>query len=192
MVELRIGETTDKTQRARAVIRDWLSSREYPEQFKAFFFHWTLLNLYYNALSKEKKEIKRVLEFGRKHENLFESVKICAEDLVKTECVGSKIGPAPPNGWVKTATLQLRDALNVDGLSVCGRCREEKETACRTVKLKQHDFGNMEALMSILYQIRCNLFHGEKTEHTNGNQVTRNRLLVKIGNTALEKILDLI
>jgi len=176
-------------QNAKEVIRDWLASRNYPEQFKDFFFHWTLLNLYYDALSKEEKETKRILEFGRKNENLFSSVKIDAEELVMTECVGRGKGPVPPNSWVKTATLQLREALDIDGLHVCAKCRVVKKNECKSIKLEQYNFGNMEALMRILYQVRCNLFHGKKTEHTDGDQVARNRFLVNIGNGVLGEVL---
>jgi len=47
----------------------------------------------------------------------------------------------------------------------------------------------MEALMRILYQIRCNLFHGDKIEYKNGEQADRNKFLVNIGNKMLEKVL---
>lgn len=181
--------TTDKMERTKETIDNWLMSRGYPREFQLFFFHWTLLNLYYNELSKEKAEVKRVLKFGREYERLFDGVKTETRDLIKTECVGEGEGPVPPNRWVKTASSQLRKSLKVDESSICAECRTSKRKKCKTIKLKTHNFKRMEALMRILYQVRCNLFHGDKTEHTDGEQARRNRLLVKVGNNVLEKIL---
>jgi len=173
-------------QRAKETITSWRKLGKYPEAFLHFFFQWTLLNLYYNALSKKIKEPYRVLEFGRKYENLFNNVKNDAIDLIKTECVGEGKEDAPPNSWVKTASLQLRKALNIDSNSVCANCRREKRRECEKIEIEPYTFGKMEALMRILYQIRCNLFHGDKTEYENGAQAERNKFLVKIGNKTLE------
>jgi len=174
---------------AKETIRSWLKLGGYSEEFRHFFDQWTLLNLYYNECSKESKEVDKVLEFGRKYEESFGNVKNYAFDLMKTECVGNGKGDAPPVSWVKTASLQLRKALNIDPNSVCAGCRKEKRRECEKIKIEQYSFGKMEALMRILYQIRCNLFHGDKTEYKNGAQAKRNRSLVNTSNKILEKIL---
>lgn len=127
---------TDKMQLAEETIRSWLKSKGYPPEFLHFFFQWTLLNLYYNELSKESNEVDRVLEFGRKYGKMFSNIKNDAFDLIKTECVGKGRGHAPPDGWVKTASLQLRKALNVDLNSVCANCRKEKRTECQKIKIR--------------------------------------------------------
>lgn len=176
-------------QLAEETIRSWLKSRGYPPEFQHFFFQWTLLNLYYNELSKENKEVDRVVEFGREYEKSFSFVKHDAFVLIKTECVGKGKGDAPPDSWVKTASLQLRKALSMDSNSVCAGCRKEKRRECEKIEVEQYSFGKMEALMRILYQIRCNLFHGDKTEYKNGAQAKRNKFLVNIGNEILEKVL---
>ena len=52
-----------------------------------------------------------------------------------------------------------------------------------------YNFGSMEALIRILYQVRCNLFHGDKTEREEF-QMGRNQLLVKIGDHITAAILN--
>ena len=47
-------------------IKIWLKKiNDYPENFKAFFFNWTLFNVLYNAVSNYEEEYQRVLELGR-------------------------------------------------------------------------------------------------------------------------------
>lgn len=176
-------------QTVKKTISSWLVIRDYPEDFLLLFFRWTLLNSYYNELSKKSNEIDRVLEFGRKYEKLFSAVKDYAIDIAKTECIGNGKGEKPPNTWIKTASLQLRKALDINLEDVCANCRKAKRRKCQIITTKPYNFGKMEALMRILYQIRCNLFHGDKTEYQNGAQVERNKFLIKIGNNILEKVL---
>lgn len=109
--------------------------------------------------------------------------------MVKTECVGKGSLTETPSSWVKTATLQLRRKLGINVESVCTTCRKEKRQECCEVKTEKSEFGSMEALMGILYQIRCNLFHGDKTEREEF-QMERNKSLVRIGNRILTIILN--
>lgn len=54
--------------------------------------------------------------------------------------------------------------------------------------LGNYNFQDFEALMRILYQIRSNLFHGDKLAQ-NGYQNQRNQELVTQGNIVLRTIL---
>lgn len=180
---------TDKMQRVKQTIKSWVKSNNYPPEFLNFFFHWTLFNLFYNELSKEEEEVFRVLDFGRKHEKLFPRIKENMIALIRTECVGEGREDSPPNEWVKTASLKLRRVLHVNPRSICTKCRNKKRQECQQVKIRPYKFGEMEAAMRILYQIRCNLFHGDKTEHTNGEQAKRNWFLVEASDKIIERIL---
>jgi len=182
-------KTSDTLKKASEVVDNWLKSRGYPQDFLRFFFQWTLLNLYYNAFSQSDEEMKKVLEFGREYDNAFNSVKEEVANLVRTECVGDGKYEAPPNSWVKTASLLLRKRLGINQQSICSVCREHKRRMCDNVNLESYNFGNMEALMRILYQIRCNLFHGDKTEYRDGEEAERNKMLVSLGNQVLEIVL---
>jgi hypothetical protein len=54
--------------------------------------------------------------------------------------------------------------------------------------LEQAKYTPLEAILLIIYQIRCNLFHGSKTE-TNGEEFERNHLLVRASAQVMEKLL---
>jgi hypothetical protein len=178
----------DRIEVVKNTIRHWLTAREYPREFKEFFLKWTLLNLYYNEVSGKKHEADRVLEFGRKHESLFNKLKNEAVELVVMECVGRGPSTEPPDSWVKTATLQLREKLGINA-NACDTCRSDKRQKCQNVKTVKYEFGCMEALIRILYQVRCNLFHGDKTEREEF-QMGRNQLLVQIGDRITAVILN--
>ena len=176
----RIDEVKD-------AITHWMMGK-YPNEFKEFFVRWMLLNLYYNETSKQNREVDRVLEFGKKHEILFNQLKDEASKLVCTECVGRGLGNEPPDKWVKTATLQLRKKLGIDA-NVCDTCRSEKRQECQNVETVEYEFGCMEALMRVLYQVRCNLFHGDKTNREEF-QMERNQSLVRTGNRIIAIVLN--
>ena len=86
-----------RIQAVRNTIKQWLVSAHYSREFEAFFLKWALLNLYYNETSGERQEVDRVLEFGRKHEGLFNQLKNEAVELVSMECVGRGPGTEPPD-----------------------------------------------------------------------------------------------
>jgi hypothetical protein len=185
-----LGEILENSriQTVRNTIKQWLVYEHYSREFEAFFLKWTLLNLYYNEVSGEKHEVDRVLEFGRKHESLFNKLKNEAVELVGMECVGRGPSTEPPDSCVKTATLQLREKLGINA-NVCDTCRSDKRQKCQNVKTVEYEFGCMEALIRILYQVRCNLFHGDKTEREQF-QMGRNQLLVQIGDRITAVILN--
>ena len=183
-----LGRCRTEIEKVKDNIKYWMDSG-FPREFLEFFFKWALLNLYYSKISNQKCEVYRVLDFGKKHEDLFDYVEDHARELVKKECVGEGLEAAPPSRWVKTATLQLRRKLGIDTERVCATCRSEKRRKCCEVKTEEYEFGRMEALMRILYQIRCNLFHGGKTEWGRG-QMKRNQCLVETGNKVVTIILE--
>ena len=188
-------ESSDKTKVAKNTIRRWLLSQNYPPEFQQFFFRWTLLNQCYNEISDELSETGRVLEFGRKNEKLINqprsstrAILASAIRLVQDECVGDGRGESPPNSWVKTASMQLREKMNIDIATICKRCRRNKYLECQNIQLENYKFSPFEALSRIVYQVRCNLFHGDKSEYK-GEQGRRNKDLVVASNIILDNVL---
>lgn len=174
---------------ALEAIRDWIDGRNiYPPSYFQFFFHWTLLNLCYNASSDKREEVQRVLEFGRSHERLWnEEIAGLTRELVSTECVGDGKGEALPSDHILAATRQLRQRLSIEHELICSKCR--KKDRCRKSSPINYNFSNLEGVVRILYQIRCNLFHGDKTEIGDRVQRKRNDLLIDVGNNILEDLL---
>lgn len=176
---------SDKESEVLKTIKYWLKhEKSYPPNYYAFFTKWTLVNLYYNLFISEK-EVYRVLELGEELESYWDKeLENLARKLVLTECVGEGPGADPPNKHVRDATLYLREVLGINSEDICSECRKNKSCSKkRTGEFKK----KMQALLRIIYQIRCNLFHGDKV-YTN----ERNNELVEVANEILDKVLKLL
>jgi hypothetical protein len=158
---------------------------EYPSCYHAFFTKWSLINPLYNACSRERREPCRVIDFGEKNESLWsQGIEDYTKTLVSCECVGNGKNDALPDEFVRTATLHLRRELNII-VDVCSNC--SKTNTCDRSEISNPNFHKLDATMRILYQIRCNLFHGDKPE-LDGEQGDRNKELVGIGDKILTNI----
>jgi hypothetical protein len=175
-------------------IRYWLNNRDnYPEPYNTFFVQWTLFNSYYSKYRGRDK--KNVMKFADEHgDTLWENDKIqsVAKEFSEVECVGEGIGGNPPHLEVKSATIFLRELLGIDHDRICSNiCREEKKLQCSSVRLANWEGNPASALLRIIYQIRCNLFHGDKLEY-DGLEAERNMSLVSRCREVLDEVLKYI
>jgi len=107
--------------------------------------------------------------------------------LIKDEWVGNGRSTSVPSKYVKTATKQLREKLGI--VNECENCREIKRRECQRIALTDYIYEPFEAILKIIYQIRCNLFHGNKLV-LEGDQFERDRKLINAGNSILEIVLE--
>lgn len=114
-----------------------------------------------------------------------DSIKI----IIKDECIGDGEFASEPSKYVKTATIQLRKKLSL--ANGCENCREMKKRVCQNVPQTNHIYRPFEAILRIIYQIRCNLFHGNKLVLF-GAQFIRDKKLVKASNSILSVVLNTI
>jgi len=157
---------------------------EYPDFYLKFFFNWSLINSWYNASSNETSETKRVVDFGKTHNHLWnEEIEKKSKKLVEKECVGEGKNNKPKPDVI-SATIYLRNKLMVNS-NVCNNCKKNG-VPCNNVK--NMGFQNLDAIMRIIYQIRCNLFHGDKNE-LYGDEGDNNKIYVSIANEILTEIL---
>jgi hypothetical protein len=127
-------------------------------------------------------------------------------ELAQQPCVGNGRKEFAPAEWIRVASGTLRSINQIDVKEVCqGKKCHEREQKGWDVCLKDaegkvlQDTANLDeakltpfgATLLIIYQVRCNLFHGSKTE-MNGEEFARNQLLV--GNSAriMAKLLEVI
>ncbi|HEX7575163.1 MAG TPA: hypothetical protein VF360_02200 [Candidatus Methanoperedens sp.] len=181
----------------KRIIHNW-TGKSYPKYCQEFFTFWSLLNLYYSTINPNLTGDKKlVLKFGAdKNQLLWTFVKDNAKKLVISECVGYGDGPSKPEDEVLNATLYLRDILGIQQTQVCNSCR--KATGCsKTYSTSRKSGIELEALMRIVYQIRNNLFHGDKFalimddgSHVGSDlyQAERNKDLICISNNILKDI----
>jgi len=169
-------------------IEAWLSVGQYPEEYLLFFFYWSLFNSYYGLSVPKGGDRGKVLSFARQHEALWDdTMEGRARDLVALECVGHGRGMCPPSSYVKAATNQLRETLGMPQEERCSYCRHQKKEACSRIE-ERGKFGRLEAVLRIIYELRCNLVHGDKTELT-GDQGQRNVRLVRLANPIIKELL---
>jgi len=163
-----------------------LNNLDYPNSYKTLFFRWSLINPLYNACSEERSEVNRILDFGKKYNYLWNKrIKQKTKKLIIEECVGKgRYHELAKN--VLSATEYLRNELKIDS-NICDICRKKKDI-CNSNIINNNEFEKLDAVMRIIYQIRCNLFHGDKSE-LYGSEGERNKRYVKIANEILLEIL---
>ena len=176
----------DEGEEALEVINHYINNKKaYPDYYYDFFLQWSLINPLYNACSRNKKEVCRVIDFGKKFGNLWnDNIESLSKKLVALECVGVGRNGAQPNKYVRLATLYLRKEFQLNS-NICSNCK--KKDYCE--RDGNYNFHKLDAIMRILYQIRCNLFHGDKPELIE-SQGERDKKLVRIGNEILTNILQ--
>lgn len=174
---------------AAETIREWLEEGSaLPDESDLFFNMWVLLNAYYNEVYNEEHEWERVLHFGRDFNTIFSNLgRTILSVFVVPACIGEGELAEKPNPYVKKASEVLKSKLGV--IYNCEECRRDKKLNCQDIRPGDYNFQDFEALMRILYQIRCNLFHGAKLDQ-NEHQNLRNQNLVTQGNIVLRTILE--
>jgi hypothetical protein len=194
----------DFERRSIGSIRYWLAYQwDYPDVYKAFFIQWMLFNSYYSKYKAGDK--KGVIKFGREHgDPIWESGSLTgvAREIAKVECVGDGKGKTLPHLEVISATVFLRTLLGIEQVDDTGApdeqariclqvCREVKRRKCLNLRFAKWADNPASALLRIVYQIRCNLFHGDKLEY-DGPEAQRNMLLVNCGRGVLDEVLKYI
>lgn len=186
-----INEMPDSERMAIESIRYWLNNRQsYPATYNEFFIQWMLFNSYYSKYKVGDK--KGVMKFGKEHgDTMWEngSLTDVARQISEFECVGEGRGENPPQLEVKSATVFLRTLFSIEHDRICSEvCREVKRRECSNLRFGSWTGNPASALLLIVYQVRCNLFHGDKIEST-PNERERNLFLVKSGIQVLDEVL---
>lgn len=168
-----------------------------------FFNYWMMFNYFYNKVADDTpenerphKDKKKAIYFGGKYGRLFDTLASENEiwldsvsKLLRMDCVAEGRGwqPQKLKPEVVGATLRLRHLCGID--YACQNCiRDEcKKTTIDSKACQQIESWNkLQLLLRILYQIRCNLFHGDKfSPETN----PRDKRLVELGSDVLRGIL---
>jgi hypothetical protein len=172
-----------------------------PQGYIAFMVKWMAFNRAYNELEDKSGDWKKVAAVAENHKERWLELIDLATELVSIECIGSEpirgsdlVAPKP---IVKAATLFLRENLglvaNVDttNCAFSGCERDEKRRICNLVAINQPwNQSELTALLRLVYQVRCNLMHGEKRIRNNDQyQTNRDRELIRISSQILDHVL---
>lgn len=177
--------TTDVEKWAIRSIQYWLDGKaHYPPNFTDFFLRWMLFNSYCNKYQAGDKQ--GVIEFAKEHGDKVwkvQAVQDIAAKLANIECAGNGANDAPPHSEVKYSHELLQQIFGLDHQTICqNMCRADKRAACLSIGSK--DFSPPVtppmSLYRIIYQVRCNLFHGDKVD-LDAFQMDRDEFLVACG-----------
>ena len=188
---MSLSEQTRKELRA---LRDGV---DLPGEYTQFMVHWIAFNRAYNELRFDEEESARVLGIGDDLQTHWKEVSGLARSLVSLECIGADRVQSQtllrPNHWVKSATIFLRYRLRITpSYPNCRNdpsfCRANKVSICRPVNVDPWGRTEMAALLRLIYQVRCNLFHGDHQLTAPDTQTNRDRELVVVSTDILNSV----
>jgi hypothetical protein len=183
-----------------------LRSEQYSEYF-SFIRMWIAFNRAYSELTtqKEKDDRDKVLAIADHLQPHWQDITNIAKQLVSMECIGGEDKDQTgnhllqPNEWTKSAMLYLREYFslaqntNPDHCEFHA-CRSDKKLLCNTVKFTKASLSywqgrEMAALLRLVYQVRCNLVHGDKRLAAEDAQTVRDSDLIRVSSQILDHVL---
>ncbi len=176
----------------------------WPRPYVNFYNRWGYFNQIYDTLYSHDKEWKRIAAFALNHSNLWSDVEAQARVIAELPCVGNGRGSNDPTLAVRVSSNTLRIHFSVDAIIFCNqqnwKC-STRQTRCSDMIFQPAplniDINNpshsvytlLGATLTIVYQIRNNLFHGSKHEFF-GDEYNRNLQLVEVSDRIVDIILD--
>jgi len=187
-------------------LNDALSGFALPTEYGIFARKWIAFNRAYNEISKKKYEWAKVEAIGDILQDYWKEgeIKRLAAQLVNLECIGGERFEdqrlLKPKVYVKAATLHLRSQFFEEAdpsHCVFHECREEKQELCNQVTFTnqknpdKYRHREVAALLCLVYQVRCNLVHGEKRIGQEDIQTNRDSDLIEFSTYILDRIIRL-
>ncbi len=158
--------------------------------YQTFLAKWMAFNRAYNDLELDsKRDRAKVLEYAGTQEDKWDEVSDLANALVSLECIGSKrvstSSLLKPDRYVKGATLYLREQLELEACPLA-ECRPKKQELCAGMSKIEWGMRRVAALLRLVYQVRCNLVHGDKMLIGGNRQTDRDHDLIRISTDILD------
>jgi hypothetical protein len=163
-----------------------------PRGYVSFIVKWMAFNRAYNELESIKGEWNKISSLAERYKDCWPEIIDLAAELVSIECIGSEpVSDSPlvaPKPIVKSATHFLRQQIGLSQDIDANHCnfpgceRNKKRRICNNVEVKEPwSESELAAVLRLVYQVRCNLMHGEKRLMNDDKfQTNRDRELVRI------------
>jgi len=182
----------------------------WPPEYNDLFRSWGYFNRIYDTLYTDNAEWERIARFAI--DDRFKAIwnELQGMDDVRTlsqqPCVGNGRKEFVPAKRIRNAFSTLRLVNQIDVKEVCQskKCLERKKRewdVCLndalvtvyqdTANIEEANLTAFGATLLIVYQIRCNLFHGSKTEMS-GEELARNQLLVGAAARFMARLLEVL
>jgi hypothetical protein len=190
-------------------MRETEHGRRWPMEYTDFFRLWRFFNRIYEVLYTEREEEwRRIARFAldKRFSDVWDVLDMnVVQELARQPCVGNGRKSYEPSENVRIAFEALRRKFEIDVQGVCQseKCQQRKNQGwelcsergwenwpqkIRDDKPEDAKYTLLGATLTILYQIRNNLFHGSKLE-IHDPQRERNRQLVEISARIIERLL---
>ena len=147
---------------------------------------------------------KQIALFALDYQILWPKVCHLAKPLASLPCVGISTSDVDPEERVRIATKTLREELKIDAAKICD-AKLANKCSQRKIRCLQYSFPQspdpindknpdhakytpLGAALTIIYQVRCNLFHGGKFE-VSPPEWDRNIALVQKSNDFIHELL---
>lgn len=209
-----IGITPDQQQALQEISESMNTTfygRAWPDEYNHFSRLWGYFNSIYDTVYPRRRgqpEWDQIALFAI--DNQFSHVWTVLEPtgivqkLVNEACVGNGKNNFVPTNKVRIAYYVLRNYFKMDISKVCQntKCQDRKIKGwqlCETWAwppapanlntIQNAHYTPIGATLTIIYQIRNNLFHGSKNEVT-GRDFHRNLFLIQASSEILENVLQ--
>lgn len=180
----------------------------WPESYEQLFHRWGYFNSIYNTLYSNNEEWKRIAQFSLDHR--FSGIwgKIQPTEhlisLASEACVGNGRNNYIPKDHIRISFHVLRQVCEIELNDICksNKCRKREEKnilLCSDYRFPNPPeiisevhhaiFTPLGATLSVICQIRNNLFHGSKQE-IQDPQFSRNVRLIESSNNIVGIVLS--
>jgi hypothetical protein len=182
----------------------------WPAEYNELFRLWGYFNRIYDTLYLDQHEWQRIARFALdvRFKAIWDELEGMeeAKELARQPCVGNGRKEFAPSERIRGAFGTLRSVYQIDVKKVCEskKClkREENgwdvclkdkpnQSVQNTKVIDEANRTSLGATLLIIYQVRCNLFHGSKIE-ISGEEFERNHLLVRLSAAIMMKLLELV
>jgi len=165
--------------------------RAWPAEYTNLYRVWGYFNRIFEILYTGKPEWQQIALFSldSRFKNIWVDIEQDVLRLAQVPCVGNGRGGMEPMEHVRIATRTLREQLGINTKEICQsekcqtrqiRCSEwQGETPPAAINPQDPThakFTPLGATLTIVYQVRNNLFHGSKNEY-HGREYERNLFL---------------
>ncbi len=148
----------------------------------------------------------KVLDIADALQSHWPEINDLAKQMASMECIGGRDKDRTlnhllqPNEWTKSAMLYLREHFSLTQDTdptncLFATCRSDKKLLCDAVKFRKASLSDwkgreMAALLRLVYQVRCNLVHGDKRLEAADSQTVRDSDLIQVSSQILDRVLD--
>jgi hypothetical protein len=178
--------------------------RAWPSEYTNLYRVWGYFNRIFDILYPGQAEWQRIALFSLdpRFTNIWVDIQQDILHLAQAPCVGDGRGGLEPTDYIRIATRTLRGYFGINTQDICQseKCQSRKircsdwqgEQAPAVINPQEPNhakFTPLGATLTIVYQVRNNLFHGSKNEY-HGEEYERNLFLTGMSASIIQSVVE--